>query len=110
MGEFEELQDGYEDLTSKNFINVEEVEPLVNIKFFSVDEDMKINDIMAAVKEGNNIAFIDVSKILEDHGALRIFVNKIRRVSDDFSITMKLYGKNWLLLLPEYVNLHIGDE
>lgn len=101
--------DGYEDLTKNGFIKVEET-PFMNIKFYDVDESLEIKGITKCLKEGNNMIFIDLKKIIEDPGTLRIFINKIRRISDDYSITMKLYGKSWLLILPESVVFHVGDE
>lgn len=103
------LVDGYEDLTQGNFITVEE-EPHINVKFTSIDHEMKTNQIVKDIKSGDCILFIDLKELLEDPGTLRIFINKIRRISDENSITMKIYGKNWLLILPKSVTFHVGDE
>jgi len=100
----------YEDLTDKKFIEIQKEDPSINIKFYTISSDMETREILKGIKSGDEILFIDLTEILEDQGTLRIFVNKIRRVSDDFSITMKLYGKNWLLILPQNVTFHVGEE
>lgn len=105
-----EKNEEYEDLTDKNFIQIQDEEPFINIKFYSITPDLETKEILKGIKSGNEILFIDLTQLLEDQGNLRIFVNKIRRVSDDFSITMKLYGKNWLLILPQNVTFHVGEE
>ena len=93
----------------KKFIELDE-EPGIVVRFFRLSEDIETKDIISSIKQGNVICLIDVSPVLEDPSTLRIFINKIRRISDDYAITMKLYGKNWLLVLPENVTFQVGDE
>ncbi len=103
------LVDGYEDLTKNNFISVEE-EKFISVKFTSINQELKTTEIIKSIKDSNCILFINLKEIMEDPGTLRIFINKVRRISDEYSITMKIYAKNWLLILPKDVIFHIGDE
>lgn len=99
----------FEDLTKDGFIKYEE-EKFINVKFFKIEEDLNIKDITKSLKEENNILLIDLKPIIEDPGTIRILINKLKRISDDYSITMKLYGQNWLLILPKNVIFQVGDE
>lgn len=82
----------------------------MTLRFFKVTEKLETKDIFNSIKSKDQICFIDISDLLDDHGVLRIFVNKIKRLSDNYSVTMKLYKNNWLIILPENVTFQLGEE
>jgi SepF-like predicted cell division protein (DUF552 family) len=100
---------GYADLSDSGALNIER-DTYLDIKFYSIDKDLKTNEIIKGLKEGKNLLFIDMKDIIDDAGYIRLFVNKLKRISDSYSVTMKMYGKNWLIILPENVTFHVGDE
>jgi SepF-like predicted cell division protein (DUF552 family) len=104
---FDELLE--EDILEGNFLKVEE-DNLINLKFHKVNENIETRSIIKDLKENNNILFIDLREILEDTSNLRIFVNKIKRISESLSITMKLYGGSWLIILPKDINFYVNEE
>lgn len=98
-----------DDILDTEFISLED-ERKIDLKFFVVNEKLETKEIIKNIKNEKTILFIDLNKITEDVTNLRIFVNKIKRISEIYSITMKLYGKNWLIILPNNVNFHLGEE
>lgn len=107
---FFEKEDIIEDeILETEFIKLED-EREIHLKFHIVTEKLEVKEIIKDIKNGKTILFIDLSHVSEDVGNLRIFINKIKRISETYSITMKIYGKNWLIILPKNVNFHIGEE
>ena len=107
---FFEKEDIIEDeVLDTNFIKLEDEREL-NLKFHTVNENLETKEIIKDIKNGKTILFIDLNPITEDVGNLRIFVNKIKRISETYSITMRIYGNNWLIILPQNVNFHVGEE
>ncbi|MGM5484858.1 MAG: hypothetical protein ACQEP1_03215 [Nanobdellota archaeon] len=101
-------EDEYEDMT-ENFIEVQE-DPKMDVKFYKVSENLETKEITRGLKKGNEIQIINLEPLMDDPATLRVFINKIRRISDQYSITMKIYGKHWLLILPENVTFEMGEE
>lgn len=99
----------YKDLTKEIVLPHYEEKSMV-LRFFKVTEKLETKDIFAAIKKQKVVCFVDISELLEDHGVLRIFVNKVKRLSESYSVTMKLYKNNWLIILPENVVFQVGEE
>jgi SepF-like predicted cell division protein (DUF552 family) len=107
---FFENEDSIEDdILEGDFIKIQDNRKL-NIKFYEVTENLETKDIIKDIKNKETMLLIDLKNLIEDSENLRLFVSKIKRISDTLPVTMKLYGSNWLIILPEEVGFYVGAE
>jgi SepF-like predicted cell division protein (DUF552 family) len=98
-----------DDILNTKFISLEN-DNEINLKFHEIKENLNSINIIKDLKDEKTILFIDLSQIVNNTANLRIFISKIKRISDTLSVTMKLYGGSWLIILPKNVNFYVGEE
>ncbi|MFW6024932.1 MAG: cell division protein SepF [Candidatus Woesearchaeota archaeon] len=81
-------------------------ETKIAVQFFELHEFKDVKKIIKSIREGYNIAIVNIRKLKEkDVGELKRAVEKIKksaRVSDG---SIKGFGNDWLLVTPSFVEI-----
>lgn len=79
----------------------------IHIKFFRVQKHENVDDIRAAIKEGNVMLIIDISLLhTKSFAHLKVITQKLRRTCESEDAQMKFYSKNWVIIIPDKLKFY----
>ncbi len=104
------------DSSSEDFIDVsetsmEEKKSKVMVRPFTLRQYDDINDILAALREGYNIAVIDIKPIrTKDVIELKRAIAKIKKTVEAMEGTIAGFGENIIIATPQFAEVYKAQD